>query len=246
MVLPIGCLQRATAAGYFGIHETVYPTFSDQRTLTKFRSTDVLDAGRKPNRALIEQVDQVAWLLGVHFTIQLVPAGGRSVLHVVAGESNAVRQRSRQLYDEAWSQQLPSRADLVVAAVEGVADWQSFGRALQAADALVEDGGAIAVCCDLAAAPGPAMQQLVGAESREAVMEQIRREPPDDALPTVQLIRTLDRARVYLLSRLDPAVVEDLEMIHIAAGDELARLVRRHDSCILLANAPNTMVNVDE
>ena len=130
---------------------------------------------------------------------------------------------------------VPRRASLVVAAIEGgdtEQTWENLGRALESADALVEDGGAIAVCCDLAAAPGPGVQSMAAARSRRSALKRIRKDRPADALPAAQLARALDRDKVYLLSRLDPAIVEELEMIPIADGDELVRLARRHRSCI--------------
>ncbi|OHB73633.1 MAG: hypothetical protein A2V70_04715, partial [Planctomycetes bacterium RBG_13_63_9] len=245
LVLPIGCLHAETAAGYYGIHGAVFPAFSDRKTQQRFRSLGSLDADSSHRVGLLREVDQVAWLLGVHFTIQLVPAAGGSVLHVLAGQSEAVRRRSRDLYERAWSWPPPPRASLVVAAIEGGSDqqtWHNFGRALDTATRLVEDDGSIAVCCDLAAAPGPAMQRLVGAHSRQAALRQIRKERPPDAFPAAQLARALDPGKVYLLSRLAPSLVEDLDMIDVAAPEELARLARHHDSCTLLANAPHTVI----
>jgi len=116
---------------------------------------------------------------------------------------------------------------------------------LESASSLVEEGGAIAVCCNLAAAPGPALQRLVGGPSREEAVRQIRRDNPRDALPALQLARTLQKSRIYLLSRLDPALVEDLEMIPIGGPDELVRLARRNRSCLVLANAVHAMVRVE-
>ena len=110
---------------------------------------------------------------------------------------------------------------------------------------LVEEDGAIAVCCDLAAPPGPALQRLIGAPSREEAVRQIRRDNPRDALPALQLARALETSRIYLLSRLDPGLVEDLEMIPIAGPEELARLAQRSDSCLVLANAVHAMVQVE-
>lgn len=248
VVLPIGCLQCETAAGYYGIHTAIFPTFSDQRTLQRFRSPGTLDARGKSKRLLLREAEQVAWLLGINFTIQLVPAGGNSVLHVLAGQSEAARRRGSELYRAAWNYPAPQPASLVVAAVSGGSDqqtWENLGRALDAASSLVEDGGSIAVCCDLAAAPGPAMQRMMGARSRDAVLRRIRKERPADALPAAQLARALDRGKVYLLSRLDSSVVEDLDMIYVAAPDELARLVRHHTSCILLANAAQVAMNAE-
>jgi len=247
LVLPIGCLHDPAAAGYYGIHSTIFPTFSDRKTMRRFRSFGSLEAGGRHKKRLAREVEQVAWLLGINFTIQLVPAGGDAVLHVVAGQSDAVQRRGEELYQAAWNQSVPGRANLVVAAIEGDSrqqTWENLGRALDTAVDLAEDGGAIAVCCDLDAQPGPAVQQMVGARSREAALRRIRKQRPDDTLPAAQLARALDHGRVYLLSRLDPTLVEELEMIHVASGDELGRLARRHKSAIFLANAALATVTV--
>jgi nickel-dependent lactate racemase len=241
LVLPIGCLHGEPTGGYFGIHDTVFPTFSDEKTRTRFRSLPSSHTGGKRHRQLVAEVDHVAWLLGVSFTIQLVPGPGSRVMDVVAGESESVRRHGRELYRQAWGASAPQPASLVVAAIEGddaQQTWENFGRALEAATNLVEDGGAIAVCCDLAAAPGSAMQRIAGAASREEALRQIRRDCPEDTLPAAQLDRALDRGRVYLLSRLETSVVEDLEMICVENPAELCRLVRQHRSCTVLANAP--------
>ena len=248
VVLPIGCLQGAGSSGYFGVHTPLFPAFSDPTAVARFRRLDALGSNGPCKRDLNAEVDQVAWLLGVNFTIQLVPAAGDGILHVVAGQSDAVRRRGRQLYNAAWSWTVARRASLVVAAIEGghaQQTWDNFGRALDTARTLVEDGGAIAVCCELAAGPGPAVQHLAAARSRQSALRQIRKERPADALPAAQLARALEQDRVYLLSRLDPSLVEELDMIPLVHGGELARLVRQHRSCILLGNA-RAQVAVEE
>ncbi len=247
LVLPIGCLQDDSAAGYYGIHTPIFPAFSDRKTLQRFRSLGSLDANSKHKKELVREVEHVAWLLGINFTIQLVPAAGDGILHVLAGHSDAVHKQGQRLYEAAWSSRTPHRASLVVAGIQGNANkqtWQNFGRALATAVGLVEDGGTIAVCCDLAAAPGEAMQRMIGAQSRDSALRHIRKDRPPDTQPAAQLARALDRAKVYLLSRLDPSLVEDLDMIPIAAADELARLARQHKSGILLSNAPQATVTV--
>jgi hypothetical protein len=136
---------------------------------------------------------------------------------------------------------------LVVAAISGVErqqTWENLGRAVESAAYLVEEDGAIVVCCDLAAPPGPALQRLIGATSREDAVRQIRRDNPRDALPALQLARALQTHRIYLLSRLDAELVESLEMIPVAGPDELVRLTQRSDSCLVVANALHAMVQV--
>jgi len=249
LVLPIGCLQGRTTAGYHGVCGSFYPVFSDQRTALRYRRPVSLDARGGKSRRLLEEVNEVGWLLGIALTIQVVPGAGDGILHVLAGEVHSVDDRGRRLYDEAWGCSVPRRASLVVAAIEGGCaqqTWQNFGRALAAAEVLTEDGGAIAVCCDLAAPLGPALQRLAGARSRREALARIDKDRPEDALPAAQLVRALDRGAVYLLSRLDESTVEELDVTHIAEARELARLVQSHDSCILLANAPNAVVELGE
>jgi nickel-dependent lactate racemase len=247
VVLPVGCMQREHSAGYFGIHTTIYPEYSDHNTQARFRKHDRF-IGNGHHRELQHEVNHVAWLLGVNFSLQVVPAAGDGILHVLAGQSDVVRRQCRELYRAAWQRSVAQRASLVVAAIEGAPrqqTWENLGRVLESASSLVEEGGAIAVCCNLAAAPGPALQRLVGGPSREEAVRQIRRDNPRDALPALQLARTLQKSRIYLLSRLDPALVEDLEMIPIGGPDELVRLARRNRSCLVLANAVHAMVRVE-
>jgi nickel-dependent lactate racemase len=247
VVLPVGCLRGDQTAGYFGIHGVIYPSFSDTKTLQRFRGIGTLNGKGPRHRELTADVDHVAWLLGVEITVQIVPAAGEEVLHILAGESEAVRRRGETLRQAAWDWPLERQAGLVVATIEGgpgQQTWENFGRALQAAGSFVDDDGVIAVCCDLAAAPGPAMQHLVGESSRETALRHVNKERPVDALAAAQLAHALDRNRVYLLSGLEASVVEDLDMIPIGGPEELSRLVQKHPSCILLSNAPN--VNVVE
>ena len=242
LVLPIGCLQSATAAGYYGIHSGWFPRFSDAAACRRFRSPSSLDSQKGLKKQLAKELHEVAWLLGLTFTIQVVPGPGDGILHVLAGEIGAVERRGRELYDQAWQCTLPRQAQLVVAAMEGAAtrqNWRHLGRALEAAASLVEEGGAIAVCSELAGAPGPAVQRLVGAPSRKSAMREIRKDRPEDTLPAAQLVRALDRENVYLLSRLEPSLVEDLEMTPVANDAELIRLARRCRSCIVLSGAPH-------
>ncbi len=241
LVIPIGCLLDASFVGYFGIHTGIYPAFADADALVRFRSLGSLGHGKDHKQGLIDEVHEVAWLLGISFSIQLLPADGFRVLEVIAGHTDVVRQQAQERYTAAWRQPSAVRpASLVVAGIVGkpvIQTWQSLGRALETAGRLVDEGGAVAVCCELAGVPGPGVQRMVGAASRRAALSRIRKERPIDALPAAQIAEALDRFTVYLLSNLEPELVEDLDMVPIASPSELIRLASRHKSCTLLANA---------
>jgi nickel-dependent lactate racemase len=243
LILPVGCLRGAGSAGYFGIHTALYPTFSDVKTLQRFRGLGSLGGGPR-KKELTARVDHVGWLLGINLTVQVVPAAGEEALHVLAGRSDSVRRRGRELYHAAWDWPVRNRASLVIAAIDGRGEqtWENVGRALRVARRFAEDDGAIAVCCDLAVPPGPALQQLAGGETREAALRRLAKQRPVDALPAAQLAAALERNKIYFLSRLDPSVVEDLDMVPIENAEELVRLARQHRSCLLIPNAPRVTV----
>jgi hypothetical protein len=64
--------------------------------------------------------------------------------------------------------------------------------------------------------------------------------------PAIQLIRTLGRRHLYMLSRLDRALLEDLQISPLQDSAELSRLAQRHATCILLTNAPWAVVSVEQ
>jgi len=244
IVFPIGCLRAPETAGYFGIHGDVFPAFSDAKTQQRFRAPASLDRKGKLQQELIAEADHVAWLLGVMFTIQVVPAAGDGVLHVLAGQCDVVRRRGQDLYRAAWLCPAKQQAGLVVATIEGDAGhqtWENLGQALQTASCFVEADGAVVLCCDLSARPGTGMQRLA-CTSREAALRQISKDRPADALAAAQIVQAVEQHKVYLLSKLDPATVEDLSMVPVAGIEELGRLTQQYASPILLSNAPYVMV----
>ena len=86
--------------------------------------------------------------------------------------------------------------------------------------------------------PAPRLQQLAGGGARGATAARVARHRPVDALAAAQLAGALRRNKVYMLSRLDPSLVEDLDVVPIASADELRRLAGHHASCLLIPNAP--------
>ncbi|HVA47167.1 MAG TPA: lactate racemase domain-containing protein [Pirellulales bacterium] len=239
LVVPIGCLRHEPTIGYYGQYGGLFPTFSDARTQSRFHKP-AAGARRQQAAKQREEIDEVGWLLGTQFTVQALPGGGGGLLQVLAGEIPAVFRAGRLAYESAWRCGVPGRASLVVASLAGGREqqtWQNLARALAAASCLVADGGAIAVCTELAVEPGPAVTGLSRLADRELLVKSIRREHAVDALEAIELARATEQARVYLLSRLDESLVEDLGMAHISEPGDVGRLARRHESCIVLSNA---------
>ena len=244
VVLPISTLRLDQALGYSGVHSGLYPTFADDATQKRYRAPSSSDWSAHRRRRC-EEAEEAAWALGVQFTIQVAPGPGNSLLHVLAGDSQAVAKRGQELCVAAWFHEPPRRADLVIAAIEGGPDqqtWENFGRALFAATQAVTENGSIALCTSLRSRPGAALQRLAGMRDYESLLHELRRERSIDAIPAALLAESLERYQVFLLSDLDEESVEDLGVAHVGSGEQLERLSRQFNSCIVLGNAQHAFL----
>jgi nickel-dependent lactate racemase len=249
LVVPLGCLHAEDSLGYHGRYGGLFPAFADQKTIERYRKPRGDAARRGVDESQRKEIDEIGWLLGSQFSVQILPGAGDGLLAVLAGETNSVFEHGQRLFEAAWRLDVPRKASLVVAAVSGgpgMQTWDNLGRALANARRAVAEGGAIALCCELNVAPGPAVAGLRQTDDGQAVLRRIRRDCPPDALVAAEIIETAGRARIYLLSQLDESTVEELGLAPVSAPSDLKRLARRHESCIVLANAQNVQVQVGD
>lgn len=247
MVVPIGCVHGRAVPGHFGVHGAVYPTFTDAETQARFRSPKALGVRGRHRRSFVDAVQEVGWLLGIAFTVQVVPGTSDTARQVIAGAVDPVRRRVRGVYQKTWRWDVPHRARIVVAGIEGgprQQTWRNLARSLVGALECVEDGGAIVLCCEMAEEPGEAVECLRRSRTREDAVREIIDSPPSDALAVAQLARALERVDVYFRSGLDPALLEDLMISPIKSDEELNRLISRFPDGIVLGNAPQTLTRV--
>ena len=249
LVIPIGCLrseatatgsERSSANGKANVwNDTLYPTFADRTTIEHLARNGVpLTAGQLAHRH--KQVDQIAWLLGVQATAQVVPAGGDRALQVLAGLPEAVFTKGGSIARSAWQYEIPARGNLVIAAISGGKSqqtWANLAHALQSALNVVNEDGAIVLCTELEAQPGPALKVLADASDSETSHKRLRKLHSPDAPLARLLAQSLDRCTIYLLSHLPEETVSSLGLAYVASPDEVARLATHHDSCILISDA---------
>jgi hypothetical protein len=249
LVLPIGSSRPPSPGDRGTISAGLYPAFSDAKTQLRFQAGLSGDQPVQRSAALTGEPDEVGWLLGIQFAIEVVPGPNGTALDVLAGQTRAVRERGRQLAEAAWKSVVPGRAELVVAAITGDVtqqSWENLGRTLAVASGLVSEGGSLAVCCAVDAPPGPAVERLRGQDDPWVTLRRMRREPPSDYRVAVQLAQALEGVRVYLLSLLDESLVEDLGMVWVGGASEISRLVERGKSAIVLTDAQFSCAAVDE
>lgn len=249
LVVPLGCLRSASAIGYYGRYGGLFPAFADEKTLQRYRKPRGAEKRREAAEAQRREIDEIGWMIGSQFTVQVVPGGGESLLGVWAGATEKVFERGERQFAEAWDFRVARRASLVIACVsgrQGLQNWENVARALANAARVVSEGGAIALVTQLNAAPGAAVASLSQTEDWQAALRRIRRDCPPDALEAAELIDAADRARIYLLSQLEETTVEELGLAPVSCVAELARLAQRHESCIVLANAQHVLAAAEE
>lgn len=248
VVIPITSHRSLNQVDCLGVHNSWFPVFADSETQDRFAKT-LAALSAKKNEKRRAECEEAAWMLGVQMLVQVVPAGNDAALHVLAGLPDSVWKESARLAKDAWNVRLSRRASLVVAAISGGPEqqtWDNVVRTIDTALDAVELDGAIAICSQLRSKPGPALQKLAGAEDYESAERAIRRQPSTDALVASRLNRALQHARVYLLSELAEHEVEDLGVAWVADTGEIAKLSSRFHSCLVLRDAQHVSISIDE
>jgi hypothetical protein len=264
-VILVGRVDYDPIMGYRGTSAEVFPGLADavaqQQFLGKLGQSD----DPKAQSAVRRESDEVAWLLGVQFAVQVVVGDNNEVIDVLAGSWSEVQKQGQRALDRCWRRKVPRRADLVIATIRGDSAAQGFdvlGRALANARELVVPGGLIAVLSNLSALPGPMLKSVAsggrtppeirapsgGAKPSELSASSVRkltlsqrnsdRLPPlADAVSTWQIVQACRHARVYLLSRLSTQLVQDLSITPLGSLNEVQQLINESASCIILDDA---------
>ena len=247
LVVSIGSLSFDPLLGYRGTHSAFYPGLSDADAIRKAHGQGHDELTPDDPRPLRQLVDEVAWLLGAQFTIQVVPAGGDGIAAVIAGQADSVLQRGKQLLAEHWRMRLTARPELVIAAVEADAaghDWSQVAAALELARQIVVRDGRVLLLTDLAESPSDGIRLIAESRAPREALKPLREAAPPDLLTATRIAKGIDWSNVYLLSRLDPQLVEDLCMIPLASAAEAARLIEGDEPCVVISGAQHVSAQV--
>lgn len=242
LVISIGPTAYDPLLGHRGSNSVFYPGLSTAEAMQRAHGQGHEELGPDDERPLRQLTDEIAWLMGTQFTLQTVCAAQNQVAHVVAGAVESVFHRSKRLLSEHWKVQLPQRVDTVIAAVDATANgygWHRIGAALTAARSLVTNGGKVVILSDMHELPGSGIRLIQQCLDAADALKPLRLQAPGDLVPATQLVNTLNWANVYLLSRLDVQLVEDLFMVPLADESEVQRLLAASGSCVFIPSAQN-------
>lgn len=227
LIVTIGTISFDPVLGYTGTTSGLYPVFSDQATLDQIRHQQPDESEQKPKYPLRELVDEIGWLLGTQFAVQVIPSADGQIAAAFCGAPDKVMSQGIQSLNAHWRVNLQQPFDLAVVSIPGHAAsaWKHLGAALEVASQMVEEGGQIAIVAELPADFGPGIELLRRSPEPENVLKPLRKRPTTDAFETLQIVSAVQNYRLYLYSRLDPGITEDLGLLPLATEAELQRLI---------------------
>lgn len=248
-VVSIGPMAFDPVLGYRGTSSVFYPGLSSSEAVTRMRGQGHSELGPEDERPLRQMVDEVGWLLGSLFTVQAIPAVRGGVARILAGATEAVYRQGRELVSDHWLVELPSRPDVVVAAVDADAGghgWEQIAAAAAAARQIVARDGHIVILSELQEEPGAGIRLISRSESPRDALQPLRKEAPPDLVAATQLADAADWARVYLLSRLESDLLEELFVMPLESEREVERLLERGETVAFLEGAQHVYGRVTD
>jgi len=239
VVIPVNACHDPDRFDYFGPFSAVYPNFSDVDTKKRWNSP--LFVTRKERRARrIRVVEEVRSLLGVVYTLLLIPANDHGYCEAVFGETNEVWQRVQNESMPRWQPSIPQSAGVVLALLSGGSPgqtWHLAARALANVEHLVRPGGAILLFTEISERPGPAMRRIGEAlefTDFEAVMRKSRQR---DSAIALQFASTQSQCKVYFRGRVPESILDDIDLIPVESDAECRKICEHYKDVVVVHDA---------
>jgi nickel-dependent lactate racemase len=198
--------------GYSGTVGALFPGLSDEETMQQWAGelrNDVPNEELWPAR---READEVAWLLGAPFMVQVIEGSGEEIVHVLGGLSDTGGEGQR-LLDARWRVNVDRPADVVVAGISGEPARRGFtelARAFACASRVVKPRGRIILLSQTNPTLGPGAQILRQADEPSDALRDLRRLRPVDISSAFQWASAAEHANIFMLSGLEPDLAEEL------------------------------------
>jgi nickel-dependent lactate racemase len=230
--------------GYAGAAGLLYPALSDETTRQEMCDRLSLAVPGTVPWPVRREAEEVAWLLGAPFLVQIIEGAGEEIAHVVAGLADTSEEAHR-LLDARWRGTVAQRADTVLAAVSGDPARHGFAElagALSAAARVVVPNGRIILLSRAEPELGAGAALLRQAESPGQGLDQLRQHKPADMAAAFQWASTMQKHRVYLLSGLHAETAEELFTTPLDHAGQVQRLLATGGSYLVLPDAHKILV----
>jgi nickel-dependent lactate racemase len=213
--------------GYSGSVGALFPALCDEETkqqMSESLSNDVPDTEPWPIR---REAEEVAWLMGAPFMVQVIEGSGQEIVHVIGGLADTGGEGERLLNDR-WRMSVSRPADMVVAGISGDPARHGFAElasALACAARVVKPRGRIVLLSQVQPDLGPGAQILRQSDEPSIALKDLRLQKPADIGPAFQWAWAADHAEVFLLSRMEPDIAEELFTTPLTSASQVQNLL---------------------
>jgi nickel-dependent lactate racemase len=239
-LITAGSIAFDPLIGYRGTNSVFYPGLSSADAMLKTQGQGHVELGPDESRPLRELIDEIGWLLGNPFAIQVIPAATNGVSRVLAGVCDPVFAEGKKVLTKQWHIEVNERPDVVIAAIDhesGLHAWEQLGAAADVGRSLVARGGKIVILSDLVAELPQGLELIRSSENVRDAIRPLRKQAPPDLVCATQLASAADWAQIYLLSGLADDVVDELFLTPVANETEVRRLLKNDSRCLFLEAA---------
>lgn len=248
-VLPIEQVGYDPLIGYAGGGSSIYPGFSSQEAILKSRGQSHRELTPTESRPLRQLIDEVSWMLGIQYSLQVIPSQGLGISELVFGHSETAFRKGKELLNQNWKLEPNYKSEVVVAAVESGPSghqWNQLGSVLETARNLVTQDGRVILLTQIEEKFGQGMQILSRCHEPHDAIKPLRDEQPGDLVAATQMALTGDWAMICLLSRADSEDVEELFVIPLEDEAEVERLLQTDETVTIIASAQHAYGQINQ
>jgi nickel-dependent lactate racemase len=219
--------------GFAGAADAVFPTLSNAATRAEF-------AGHPPaenpfaTQAEQSEAQEVTWLLGTPFFVQVIEGDGNTIHAVIAGLIDSAAEGVR-VQRERWAARAEKRADLVIAAAAG--DESDLANALANASRVVAMNGKIVLLAEAPDQFGEAFGILRRSSDPTTAAKTLLSEKPDGTAAAVLWAFAARSAKLHLGPDWSKLLAEDLFATPLRKQAELDALISSAASVAVLPEA---------
>lgn len=243
LVLTVGEVAFDPILGFRGTCSSLYPGLSSAEAIKKSRGFGHQELSPQEERPLRQIQEEVSWLLGAQFSLQVLAGPGNTIAQVWAGLEQEVYRTAQARLNASRSLRISERVELVVLAVESDAagqGWQQFGAALASARNIVQKGGKIVLLTEFEQTReslSEGLEIVRRATTPREALRPLRDHVPVDFLAASYLAQAADWAEVYFLGAIPSDLAEELFLHILASPKEAQRLIEQSESVVILAGA---------
>jgi nickel-dependent lactate racemase len=234
--------------GVSGAAGALYPAFSDAETRDALNQRLTLAAPTATPLPTRVEAQEIAWLLGAPFFVQIIEGSGDDWTQVIAGADEASAEAERQL-DARWRRTVMRRPDVVLAGVSGDPARHTFAdlaAAAACAARVVRPDGRIVLLTQAAPDADPSTALLTSVDEPQAVLKKLHKEPSLGLTAALQWADAASRAHLYVLSAWPDERVEELFATPLENAHQAQRLIDAGGACLVLDDAHKSLAVVAE